>query len=217
MNDQTLTDDLEAALLERARKLAEEHLAHARSIRDQIIEEEDQRLRLREEREVLAAKEAAERLYRQRVQASELHLREQLERQRWELIQSALARLVERLQAMAGDEDEYLPVLQALLRDAAARIPGRKLIAEVNTQDLERLKSRWKGFAREAVGEGKTVSLSDAALPCSGGVRVSDQENRVRVDNTFEGRLERLGEVLRQVISEHLFAATDALGDAHGG
>ncbi len=216
MNDQTLTDDLEAALLERARKLADEHLAHAHSIRDQIIEEENQRLRLREEREVLAAKEAAERLYRQRVQASELQLREQMERQRWELVESAMTRLVERLRAMAGDEDEYLPVLQALLRDASAPIPARELIAEVSAQDLERLQSRWEAFATESVAD-KTVSLSSKALPCSGGVRVSDKENRVRMDNAFEGRLERLDEVLRQVISERLFAATDVMGDTHGG
>ena len=76
--------------------------------------------------------------------------------------------------------------------------------------------SRWEAFARESV-EDKTVSLSSKALPCSGGVRVSDKENRVRMDNTFEGRLDRLGEVLRQVISEHLFAATDDVGDTHGG
>lgn len=216
MNDQTVTDDLEAALLERARKLADEHLAHAHGIRDQIIEEENQRLRLREEREVLAAKEAAERLYRQRVQASELHLREQWERQRWELIQSAMTQLAERLHAMAGDEDEYLPVLQALLRDAAARIPGRELIAQVNAPDLERLQPRWEAFSREAI-EDKTVSLNGEALQCGGGVRVSDKDNRVRVDNTFEGRLERLGEVLHQVISEQLFGTTDSPGDTHGG
>lgn len=216
MNDQSLTNDLEAALLERAHKLADEHLAHAHSIRDQIIEEENARLRLREEREVLAAKEAAERLYRQRVQASELHLREQLERQRWEMIESAMARLAERLQAMAGDEDEYLPVLQAMIRDAARCIPSGELIVQVNAQDLERVRSRWEDFAREAVPE-KAVSLSDAAIQCSGGVRVCDKDNQVRVDNTFEGRLERMSDSLRQVISEQLFAATGDPGDMHGG
>ena len=46
-----------------------------------------------------------------------------MERQRWELVESAMTRLVERLRAMAGVVDEYLPVLQALLRDAA--VPSR--------------------------------------------------------------------------------------------
>jgi V/A-type H+-transporting ATPase subunit E len=216
VSDKSVTDDLEAALLRRARKLADEHLAHARNIHDQVIEEENQRLRLREEREVLAAKEVAERLYRQRVQASELRLREQLERRRWELIESAMTRLADRLGAIAGDEDEYLPVLQALLRDAAARIPAAELVAEVNARDMKRLRSGWDEITREAA-EGKTISMDSEALQCSGGVRVSDKDNRVRVDNTFEGRLERMSDILRQVISEHLFAAAAEPGDSHGG
>lgn len=205
MSDASIAKDLEAALRDRARNLAEEHLAHARQIREQLIQEENERLRLREEREVLSAKDMAERLYRRRVQASELTLREQLERQRWDLVQAVMRRLGERLTLLTKDVERYAPLLMALLAEAARRIPERELVAELSAQDLEHWRSRWDAMSREAAPD-KAVSLHPEPLSCLGGVRVRDKDNRVRVDNTFEGRMERLGDALHGVVSERLFA-----------
>lgn len=216
MKEDAVARDLESALRERARRLADEHLAHAREIHEQIIQEENERLRLREEREVLAAKELAERLYRRRVQAEELKLREQLERRRWELIQAVMKRLDERLHALADDEDEYFPVLQHLLREAAAVIPEGDVITQLNAQDLERLKSRWKDVAAEAL-PGRTVELQSEPHHGAGGVRVHDRDNHVRLDNTFEARVERLSDTLYQVISARLFGEEAAAEGPHGG
>ena len=82
MNADTGVETLETALLERAQHLADEALASARQSRDRIIREENERLRLREEREVLMAKAIAERDFRRNVQANELNVEEELDRLR---------------------------------------------------------------------------------------------------------------------------------------
>ncbi|ADE13962.1 H+transporting two-sector ATPase E subunit [Nitrosococcus halophilus Nc 4] len=205
MSTEANVEALEAALLTRAERLAEEYLSRARQSRERIIEETDERLRLREEREILAAKAMAERVYRRRVQASELKLQGKLDRLRWELVQAVVQDLRHQLRAFAAERPRYLPVLQRLLGAGANAIEQEELVAELNQQDLECLEGTWEAFAAEAV-PGKHIRLSPEPLSCSGGVQVVSKDRRIRVDNTFEGRLDRLAEELHQAIIERLFA-----------
>ena len=78
--------ELESAILQRANRLAAEFKQRAERSRDNILREASDRLRLREEREILAAKTQAERSYRQRVQAAEIKHQEELDRLRWDLV-----------------------------------------------------------------------------------------------------------------------------------
>jgi V/A-type H+-transporting ATPase subunit E len=204
MSSQVKVEDLESALMDRARSLADEYLARARRSRNRILEEENERLRLREEREVLAAKAAAERGYRRQVQAEALKLQEQLDRLRWELVQQALANLTKRLDELAKDEERYWTLMRRLLAEGARSIGQSEIVAEVNGQDLERLKDRWDEFAN--IIDGARIDLSDKPLPSRGGVLVRSPDNTIRVDNTFEGRLQRLEEELHQVLVERMFA-----------
>ena len=55
MTRESTVESLEKALYERARRLGEEYLARGRQTRERMIEEENERMRLREERETLAA------------------------------------------------------------------------------------------------------------------------------------------------------------------
>ena len=80
-------ENLEKALLERATHLARNYIQRAEQQRDEIEREANERLRIREEREVLAARAEADRLYQQRVQASELRLQAKLDETRWDMIQ----------------------------------------------------------------------------------------------------------------------------------
>ncbi len=196
--------ELEAALLTRAKRLAGEYLSRAQHNRDRIIEEANERIHRREEQEVLAAKAMAERLYRRRVQASELKLQGDLERRRWELVQAVMEDLQRYLAVLVADETRYLPVLQRLLGAAAVAIEQEELIAELNQTDLKRLEKGWESFVAES-GVDKRIILSSAPLDCSGGVRVMSKDQRIRVDNTFEGRQDRWAEALYQVAVERLF------------
>jgi V/A-type H+-transporting ATPase subunit E len=205
MSAQPDIDSLKAALMERAERLAEECLARGRQLRDRVIREETDRLRLREEREVLAAKAEADRLFRRRVQAHELRVEGKLDQLRWDLAQKVMGDLLDRLRTLAGDEQRYLPVLSKLLAHAAEHIEDEELIAALNSQDLQRLTPRWENLAKQAAPE-KKIALDPMPCECTGGVRLQNKDGSIRVDNTFEGRIERSTEELYRAITERLFA-----------
>ncbi len=203
---------LEAALAERARKLVEEHLANGRLQRDRILADTRERLQLDKERALAAAKAHAERIYQQRVQAAELELRAELDRLRRELITAALAQLPALLSALTEDEARYLPLLLNQLRDAAAAIEREQLVVQLNAHDLQRLQPDWARQAGEAA-PGRQMSLSPEPLACVGGALVISADGNIRVNNTFEGRMERLDETLQGIIAEQLMPQFGAMGN----
>jgi len=194
---------LETAILERAHRLASEYRQRAERSRDNILRDAHERLRLREDREVLLAKAHAERAYRRMVQANELKLHKEMDHLRWNLVEGVCARLGDLMRSLTEDDERYLPLLSALLGRGAEEMEQRELTAEVNARDLERLRPVWDRFSRDAAPDRK-VLLSSAPIETLGGVLVRTNDNRVRVDNTFEGRMERLQGRLHQVIIERL-------------
>jgi V/A-type H+-transporting ATPase subunit E len=202
---------LEAALAERARKLAEDHISNGNQARERILAETRQRLHIEEEREVLGAKARAERAYQQRVQAAELDLRAAIDRLRWELADAVLSALPQRLAEFAADEARYLPLLRKYLREAAQSIERDELVAHLNARDLQRLQPDWERHAQEAA-PGKQLVLSPEPLDCTGGVLVESAARDIRFDNTFEGRQERLGETLQGMVAEQLMPQEMAHG-----
>lgn len=115
MSDSGQIAGLESALLARAQRLADEYLANGRQARQHILDDASQRLRIEEEREVLAAKAHAERIYQQRVQAAELSLHAEFDRARWSLVNAVLDALPARLAELAQDESRYLALLLGLV------------------------------------------------------------------------------------------------------
>lgn len=208
--------ELEQAILARAERLAAEYRERAQRIRDNILREAAEKLRLREEREESIAKSLGERTYRQQVQASELKMQSQLDRVRWNLVTDVEQRLRERMEAFRKDEQRYLDTLGAYLAQAAAEIEADELIAEVNAQDLKLLEPKWEAFAKKAA-PGKTLRLSPEPILALGGVRVSSANRRIRVDHTFEGRLDRLRQDIQQAILERLLPGGLETGNVFGG
>ncbi|MCB1758530.1 MAG: V-type ATP synthase subunit E [Gammaproteobacteria bacterium] len=195
-------EELEAAILARANRLAAEYKQRAERSRDNILSSASERLHLREEREVLLAKAKAERAYRRRVQANELKLHKEMDHLRWNLVTGVQAQLTGRMSALCADREQYRPLLQTLLAKSAALIEKRELVAEVNAQDLEWLQPDWSEFTAGIAG--KRIELSRTPIRTIGGILVRSHDNRIRVDNTFEGRLERLAGQLHQTIIERL-------------
>ncbi|MDR9435784.1 MAG: V-type ATP synthase subunit E [Thiohalophilus sp.] len=210
------TDNLEKALLERANRLAREYLARAEQQREDIHRDLREKLHLSEERELLSAREKSERVYQQRIQASELQLQARLDDLRWQQVQQLLDELLHQLQQRAEDEETYLQLFGQLLQDAAGAIDAEHLIVQVNPNDRQRLQNvatkQWQTWLPD-----KEITLSDQTCDCSGGVLVYDSDNRIRVNNTFEGRIAMLHEQLEQTIMEHLFSKTLTTGEMiHG-
>jgi V/A-type H+-transporting ATPase subunit E len=208
--------ELEQAILARAERLAAEYRDRAQRSRDNILRAASERLRLREEREEAIAKALGEQTFRQQVQANELKLQSHLDRVRWNLVTDVERRLGERMDAFRRDDPGYLDLLSAYLAQAAREIESDALVAQVNTQDLQRLQPQWQAIAARAA-PGKSLQLSPDPVDTVGGVLVRSPDNRIRVDNTFEGRLERLSQRVQQVILERLLPMGLESGNLFGG
>jgi len=151
------------------------------------------------------------------VQAAEIQQQEELDRLRWGLIQKVMQELSTRFTQVAADEKVYLPLLQRYLARAAMAIDDHELVAKINAQDHARVAKKWDAFCSAAQVH-KHLVLTPDPLLCLGGVRVRNSGNTIRMDNTFEARMERLQDELLQTVMEQLFAtATTARGAMLGG
>lgn len=208
--------ELEQAILARAERLAGEYRERANRSRDSILREAAERLRMRESREESIAKTLADRTFRQQVQASELKMQTHLDRMRWNLVQDVERALAGRMKAFSEDLGRYEPWLESLIVRAVNLIEEKSLIVSANARDLQRLAEHWDAILETLPGH-KTVTLSKEPIGTLGGVLVTSRDQRIRVDNTYEGRLERLRPAVQQVILERLLPSGFDTGNLFSG
>jgi len=212
----TQADQLENAILARAERLAKEYRERAQRSRDSILREAAEKLRLREQREEAIAKTLGDRAYRQQVQAEELKLQSHLDLVRWNLVREVEGRLAEQMQAYAKDSAAYLKTLGGFIETALAQIEHEQVAVRANNADRKLLKTHWADLVGGLSSETQ-VTLSDEPIETLGGVMVESSDGRIRVDNTFEGRVARLQARLQQVILERLVPSGFDTGSIFGG
>jgi V/A-type H+-transporting ATPase subunit E len=203
-NTDAQVDALAQALTQQARVLAREHIAAAEQGKRHILDEAHEKARLIEEREVLTAKNDAERLYRGRIQAETLKLAAEADRLRWSLLTTALEELRSQLDTLADDEHVYTPTLQRLAVEAVASVESDTVVIQLNARDHVRYRDRWEKLFPTTGA--KTITLSADACTGGGGVIAESGDGRIRMDNTFEGRMSRMEEQIARAIAERLFA-----------
>lgn len=198
------TEKLEGLLTAQAMALAEEHLHKAHEASGQIRQALQAKLRKLEEGEEQRYQLEAERLCRQIIQASKLRMDSEHDRLRWALAQDVLHEVRKRLEQLIQDTPRYHTVLQGYLAEAAQAMPEGDLVAELNPRDLDALRPHWDELAAQAA-PGRKVELAPLAEHATGGMRVCSGDGRLRVDNTFEGRLARMQDEALGVIMDRLF------------
>ena len=201
---------LEQALIRQAESLAREQRERAESGKARILNEATERIRLAEEREVLAAKGEAERMVRRQTQAAETRLAADLDRLRWALTEATLSGVQMAFQELVADDDGYLRLLETWLDAAARALPPGDLVAEVRPADQPRLVPLWHDLAARAA-PGRTVELAMHGMISEGGIRVRLADNSAQLDQTFEARQSRMADDLARVAMERLFASAPDL------
>ncbi|MEJ2309801.1 MAG: V-type ATP synthase subunit E [Gammaproteobacteria bacterium] len=209
MSSEPSLQDLEQALIDRARRLADEYMARARSTRERMISDKNEWLRIREEREVFAAELASERFYRSKVQSTEMELQGELDRRRWEMVQDLKLSIRQEFLALM-ESREYVAVLKRFLSSAVAALHDEgELVAHLAQRDLERFGAEWPQWLQETA-PGSKVMLSGEAGHFTGGLLIRNRDDSVRVDHSFEGRMERLEEQINLVLTAELFPSVAA-------
>ena len=110
-------------------------------------------------------------------------------------MEGVLEQLDDKVQELSNDNDRYLSVLSELLAAGVKTLDQQHLIAEFNAHDLKLVTPIWDEFVNGAI-PGRKVELGSNAIETLGGVLIRSSDNRQRLDNTFEGRRERLASQL---------------------
>lgn len=202
----TPLEQLEHAILNRARILADSQLRTAQQQQEKILTDSAKRLHLREEREVEMAKAMADQEYRRQIQASEIKMHAEVDQLRWTLIQSVMGQLKEHLKKLTDQHPTYENLLKQYLIQASQLFQENELVIEVNAQDHSLLSSQWSELLKDLPR--KQFNLIVSAQHFTGGLLVRNQQDRQRIDNTFEGLIARMENELYQVITAQLFAST---------
>ena len=121
------------------------------------------------------------------------------------LIREVIDALRERLAELP--EDEYFPMLVDLTAKAIEELGAERVILKSNARTLGLIRDRFdefKGALSEKLGREVSIELGDE-VQTIGGVVVETPDGAVRVDNTFEARIERFEGELRAEIAKALF------------
>jgi V/A-type H+-transporting ATPase subunit E len=180
-------------------------LSEAQEEANRIREEAKKRAEARAEWILRKAQTQAE-IEKQRIIAgAKLEVRKRRLALQEKLIQEVITTLHERLSQLP--DEEYFPMLVDLASEAVDELGMPKARILSNERTLKLLKARKDEF-ESAVAEkvGRKVEM-DIGEPINtiGGVMVESEDGSVRVDNTFEARMERFESDLRARIAKALF------------
>ncbi|CAB50669.1 V-type ATP synthase subunit E [Pyrococcus abyssi] len=175
-------------------------LNEAREEAEKIKEEAKRRAESKAEWILRRAKTQAE-LEKQRIIANaRLEVRRKRLAVQEEIIRNVLDEVRKRLQEMP--EEEYFESIKALLKEAVEELKEGKVRVYSNERTLALISSRIEEI-RDYLG---SISIEiGSAISTMGGVIVETEDGRIRIDNTFEARMERFEGEIRAKIAKVLF------------
>ena len=180
-------------------------LSEAQREAEAIKEEARKRAEARAEWILRKAQTQAE-IEKQRIIANaKLEVRKKRLQVQEELIREVIEALKERLAELP--DEEYFAILVDLGAQAVRELGVDTVVLRSNERTLELLKTRLNDF-KKAVAEKTGVKIKvrrGKPINTIGGLLVESLDGSVRVDNTFEARIERFESELRAVIAKALF------------
>jgi V/A-type H+-transporting ATPase subunit E len=180
-------------------------LREAQEEAEKLREEARRRGEAKAEWVLRKAKTQAE-IERQRIVAgAKLEVRKRKLAVQEELIRKVIDELKGRLASLS--DDEYFPILVDLTAKALEEMGTDSVVVRSNERTLklivERL-SQFKELLREKLGKPVEVTVGEP-IQTIGGVVVENEDGTVRVDNTFEARIERFEGEIRARVAKALF------------
>ena len=189
-------DKMGEAILDKVKVEADGIVAEAEAKAKQEIEQaKKQQLARLEEEKSRILRQAGEEATRIEAQAI-VKSRQELSRAKSDVINEIIDRVRKQLTTGSSDEGS----LADLLKEAAAPLGTAKGRAYLSAKDVGRVK---KLLARDKELSARIVEVKE--YDCSGGVIVEDVDGKIRIDDTYETRLEMVLPKLLPEIGRELF------------
>ncbi|MDD4985592.1 MAG: V-type ATP synthase subunit E family protein [Dehalococcoidales bacterium] len=189
-------DKIGEAILDKVKVEADGIIAEAEAKANQEIEQaKQQQLARLEEEKSRILRQAGEEATRIEAQAT-VKARQELSRAKSDVINVIIDRVRKELATGSRDEGS----LVSLLKEASALLGTAKGRVYLSAKDIGRIK---KALAGDKGLAARIVEVKE--YDCSGGVIVEDVEGKIRIDDTYETRLEILLPRLLPEIGRELF------------
>ena len=189
------------SILEKARQTAEDIVGRANRTGEEAA---DKILKDAREKGEIASKRLLSSVNLE-VKRSKLRAREE--------IVSAVHERVEQALAEYRKSGDYASALTGLVLEAVSALEGDTFIVRANAEDIDLIeRSVIPGVVKAAGKEGRSISKIEAKpfeKAVSGGVQIGVPGGNVIYDNTFEARLYRLREEIRNIIFEEVFSSKE--------
>lgn len=163
---------------------------------EEIVKAKEQReIKLEEEKRKLL-EEAEEEAARIVAQAS-IKTRQDISRMKSDIIDKIIDRVKQNLSGVSSDESYSLKLIKEAM-DGLSGAKGRIYVPPKDVSTIQKLLEKDKELASRII--------EVKAFDCTGGVIAEDVEAKLRIDNTYEARLEMLMPEILPEISKMLFS-----------
>lgn len=199
-----------------ARLLAEDILKEAEEKAALIIREANQQASAiidsakinAEEEEKQKLKEAeikGHQIYAEILAQAKVEARKELLREKEQIIQNVFKEAREKLRKHTLTA-EYKEDLVRITADACRKLGSNDIVIRANQRDLESLKALKNTIMRELKADNKSINISlGEPIEATGGVKVATADGKIEIDDTFEGIIQRLTDLLRVKVAKLLF------------
>ncbi|AFK21932.1 V-type ATP synthase subunit E [Pyrococcus sp. ST04] len=175
-------------------------LEEAKKEAEKIKEEARKKAESRAEWILRKAKTQAE-LEKQRIIAN---ARLEVRRKKLAVQEEYITKVIEEAKRRLAEmpEDEYFETIKTLLKDAISELGEKRVRVTSNEKTLSLIASRIEEIKAE-IGD-VAIELGNP-IDTIGGVIVESEDGSIRIDNTFESRMERLENEIRAKVAKVLF------------
>lgn len=192
------------SILDKAERTASGIIDRAEKKKDRIAEEI-----LKE------AEENGENEYRRLLSSIKIELKRERLRVREEVIEHIMERVKDSLKRIR-EQDRYMDSLQGMILAGISALDGSSFIISVDGRDLELTRKKVipavKQKVKQEKGDDCQMEIEQLSRPSLGGARIRSAEGKVAYDNTFEARIHRLNDEIRNVIFDEVFQPSGSEG-----
>ncbi len=184
-------EELRKEILEEAGARIKEILSEAESEARKIVEDAEKRAgQILDSRRESILKSLREK-ERSELAIARIEGKRLINNKKWELVNEVFNIVAEELRKFR-ESKEYEDILVKFIADAVKNLNVNEAVVSVNEDDYKTLKSKLKSFENKVsklVGHDVSLRLSDKKLRIIGGVIVTDKDEMVIYNNSFDARI----------------------------
>ncbi len=195
-------------VIEQAKRRAEQIISRAQKEAERIISAAEERAKQREEELVRAKMDEVERVRKQIVSQAQLRLKEELLREKAEILGRIVGEIRDRLERMcAQDGKEYLNVLVGLVETAlAGEETPKRVVLHLSPQDCSRYEKELPHVLAEKLGI-KDVKLVTDKI--HGGLILEFPDKHLEIDSSLAQLLREFTPKVEEMVEREIFTPLD--------